>query len=302
MDRAPASLSSLPRRPGLRTSARHPGRRGPLHAIPRSVVDRVTSLERGIGQQRPGDDELVIKLSEVGAAAHLQSLERPRQAQFPVPTAVFRTSGDGTAARPPPAGGSAVGRGLPRCVTIACIATGRCREGTDQAACARRRTARPCRRRISVRRAARRSSSTDCLVATQGPAEKKSSSGDACGKARSSRKVRSCSRITPPIGNSPPVLYPQFAHSKTSELRPAPDPVAGPEPPPTAAVPRCSRAEREGFEPSTSLTSRNGVRDTSVGACSGTRDRCAGSRRMTRCQAAVQPDVQLRSGLGSGKK
>ena len=117
MDRAPASLSSLPRRPGLRTSARHPGRRGPLHAIPRSVVDRVTSLERGIGQQRPADDELVIKLSEVGAAAHLQSLERPRQAQFPVPTAVFRTSGDRIAARPPPAGGSAVGRGLPRCVT-----------------------------------------------------------------------------------------------------------------------------------------------------------------------------------------
>lgn len=34
---------------------------------------------------RCADDELVIKLSEVGAAAHLQSLERPRQAQFPVP-------------------------------------------------------------------------------------------------------------------------------------------------------------------------------------------------------------------------
>jgi hypothetical protein len=56
---------------------------------------------------RPSDDELVIKLSEVGAAAHLQSLERPRQVPFPVPTAVFRTSGDRIADSLPPAGRSA---------------------------------------------------------------------------------------------------------------------------------------------------------------------------------------------------
>ena len=72
-----------------------------------------------------------------------------------------------------------VGRGLPRSVTNCVHSRRRCfcaglirlRARADGAAG-------PCRRRMSVRRACRRPSSTDCLVASRsGPAEKKSSSG-----------------------------------------------------------------------------------------------------------------------------
>ena len=218
MDRAPASLSSLPRRPGPRTSASPSWTTSAASRHPPVVVDRATSLERGIGQQRPADDELVIKLSDVGAAAH--RAESRKTASGAIPSAEPRSfarleTESPTACRP-----RAVRRRVRERVTRVISRRGPVRVA-DWSGCVRAPTdCQPvprdeCR---SEARLADRGRPTASSPRADRP-RNSPSSGHACGRARSSRKVRSCSRITPPIGNSSPVLYPQFAHSKTSELR-----------------------------------------------------------------------------------
>ena len=76
-DRAPASSSSSPRRPGLRTDAPSSATT-PASRHPSGGVDRATSPDRGIWQPGSADDEQVIKLSAVGGRSPPRRVSKDR--------------------------------------------------------------------------------------------------------------------------------------------------------------------------------------------------------------------------------